>query len=228
VNQSDKDREETMTKHDSVSVLRAAVVSAGLMAGLLATSSASAGNIIDDWASVKAPPPPALKEVTVDPATTALLMLDFVHSGCNEERRPRCVASLPIMKKLVGEARAAGATVIYSITPSTKPEDIWEDVAPMAGEPLVTSNSDKFLRTDLAKILADKGIKTVITVGTAAQGAILYTASEAALRGFAVIVPVDGISAEDTYFEQYVVYGLSKAPGIGSHVTLTSVDMMKF
>ena len=33
VNQSDKDREETMTKHDSVSVLRAAVVSAGLMAG---------------------------------------------------------------------------------------------------------------------------------------------------------------------------------------------------
>ncbi len=83
-------------------------------------------------------------------------------------------------------------------------------------------------RTDLEKILADKGIKTVITVGTAAQGAVLYTASAAALRGLQVIVPVDGVSAEDTYFEQYVVYDLSKAPGVSGKVTLTTVDMMKF
>lgn len=217
-----------MTKHHDVSVLRAAIVVATLAAGSLAALPARAGNIIDDWASVKAPPPPALKEVTVDPSTTALLMLDFLHSNCNDQRRPRCVASLPTMKKLLGEARAAGVPVVYSITSSAKPEDIWADVAPKDGEPIVQASVDKFDKTDLAKILADKGIKTVITVGTAAQGAILYTASAAALRGFNVIVPVDGLSAEDTYFEQYVVYDLSKAPGVSRHVTLTSVDMMKF
>jgi len=190
-----------MTKHHDVSVLRAAIVVATLAAGSLAALPARAGNIIDDWASVKAPPPPALKEVTVDPSTTALLMLDFLHSNCNDQRRPRCVASLPTMKKLLGEARAAGVPVVYSITSSAKPEDIWADVAPKDGEPIVQASVDKFDKTDLAKILADKGIKTVITVGTAAQGAILYTASAAALRGFNVIVPVDGLSAEDTYFE---------------------------
>ncbi len=218
-----------MTDSDSVSGLRVAVFAAVLViAGGLAASSASAGNIIDDWASVKAPPPPELKQVTVDHSTTALLMLDFLHSNCNNDRRPRCVDSLPTVKKLLGEARAAGVPVIYSISSSAKPEDIWEDVAPKEGEPIVKASVDKFDKTDLAKILADKGIKTVITVGTAAQGVILYTGSAAALRGFSVIVPVDGISAEDTYFEQYVVYNLSQAPGVSSHVTLTSVDMMKF
>jgi len=48
----------------------------------------------------------------------------------------------------------------------------------------------------LEKILNDKGIKTVVVAGTAAQGAVLNTASQAAFRG--VIVPVDGMSAENT------------------------------
>ncbi len=30
-------------------------------------ASAQAGDIVDEWASVKAPPPPTLKPVTVDP-----------------------------------------------------------------------------------------------------------------------------------------------------------------
>ena len=49
------------------------------------------------------------------------------------------------------------------------------DVAPEAGEPHVLSGPDKFLHTDLEKIFKDKGIKTVIAVGTAANGAVLYT-----------------------------------------------------
>ena len=56
---------------------------------------------------------------------------------------------------------------------------------------------DKFLGTDLEKILKDKGIATVIIVGTAAHGAVLYTGSGAAMRGMNVIVPVDGMSSVD-------------------------------
>ena len=51
---------------------------------------AQAANIVDEWASVKAPAAPALKPVTVDPKTTALLMLDFMNQNCG--KRPRCVA----------------------------------------------------------------------------------------------------------------------------------------
>ena len=36
------------------------------------------------------------------------------------------------------------------------------------------------------KILKDKGITIVVTLGTSAQGAILYTASGATLRGLKV------------------------------------------
>ena len=195
------------------------------MAGVAATS-VGAATIIDEWASVKAPPAPALKPVTIDPKTTALLMLDFMHQNCNEQRRPRCVASLPVMKKLLGEARAKDTLVVYSIIANTTTKDIWADVAPKGNEPWVQASADKFYNTNLDKILKDKGIKTVIAVGTAAQGAVLYTASAAALRGYKVIVPVDGMSAENTYFEQYVVYNLANAPTISNQVTLTSVDMM--
>jgi nicotinamidase-related amidase len=84
-----------------------------------------------------------------------------------------------------------------------------------------------FLRPILEKILNDKGIKTVVIVGTAAQGAVLNTASQAAFRGLRVIIPVDGMSAENTYFEQYTAYHLANAPGVGQEVTLTKMDMIK-
>ncbi len=87
--------------------------------------------------------------------------------------------------------------VIYSIIANSTPADVIKDVAPLADEPSVLSGPDKFRNTDLEKILKEKGITTVITVGTASNGAVLYTASGAALRGMNVIVPVDGMSAVD-------------------------------
>ena len=117
--------------------------------------------------------------------------------------------------------------VIYSITTSATPADIAKELAPLNGEPIVKAPADKFFKTDLEKILKDKGIKEVVVVGTAAQGAVLYTGSEAAFRGFKVIIPVDGMSAENTYFEQYTAYHMTHAPGVGQHVTLTKIDMIK-
>ncbi len=189
---------------------------------------ARAETIIEEWTSVKVPAAPALKPVTVDPKTTALLMLDFMHQNCNDKRRPRCVASLPAMKKLLAEARAHNMPVIYTIINKTTTKDIWADVAPKGDEPWFLSGPDKFLKTDLEKTLKAKGIKTVITVGTAAHGAVLYTASAAALRGYNVIVPVDGVSAENKFIEQYVAYNLTHAPVLAGKVTLTKSDMIKF
>jgi hypothetical protein len=39
---------------------------------------ARAETIIDEWSSVKAPPAPTLKSVTLDPKTTALLVIDII------------------------------------------------------------------------------------------------------------------------------------------------------
>jgi nicotinamidase-related amidase len=195
---------------------------------LIAPKPAPAETIIEEWGSVKPPPPPQIESVTLDPKTTALLMLDVIHQTCNETRRPRCVASLPAIKKILTAARDKKMLVVYSLIPHASPSDIWAEVAPMPGDPLVTGKLDKFIRSDLEKILADKGIKTVVAVGTAAHGAILNTAAGAVQRDLKVVVPVDTLSADNTYIEQFVVWDLVNAPEMKGNVTLTKSDMLKF
>jgi nicotinamidase-related amidase len=92
----------------------------------------------------------------------------------------------------------------------------------------VQSSADKFFRTDLEKILKDKGIQNVITVGTAANGAVLLTGTDAGIRGFNVIVPVDGLSSVDAYSEQFSVWQLANGPTFAQRVTITKIDIIKF
>ena len=202
------------------------IMAAGI-AILLLQSPLAAQTVVDEWQRVAAPPAPELKPVTIDPKTTALLLLDFNKQTCNAERRPRCIASIPKVKKLLADARMKGMAVIYSLSTGASPADIAGDLAPRAGEPVVTSGPDKFMGTDLEKILKDKGIQTVIVTGTAAHGAVLYTASGAALRGIQVLLPVDGMSAENTYAEQYTAWHLANAPRVSTKVILTKIDLMK-
>ena len=75
--------------------------------------SPSVADVISDWNSAVAPPPPELKEVTVDPSTTALLFLDIMKGNCTA--RPRCVAAMPNLKRLHDEARAHNMVVWYSL-----------------------------------------------------------------------------------------------------------------
>lgn len=184
-------------------------------------------NIIDEWASVNVPPPPQLKRVTIDPKLTALLVLDIQNQNCNKERRPRCVASIPKIQSLLSEARSKEMLVVFSLTRRANVSDIRKEVAPLEGEPVVRSGVDKFFGTDLEKILKNKNIEMLILTGTSAHGAVLHTATGAALRHFRVIVPTDGISAGTPYAEQYTVWHLVNAPGSRRQVTLTRVDLIK-
>jgi nicotinamidase-related amidase len=196
---------------------------------LVSSVASSAQTVIDEWANMKAPPAPELKGVTADPKTTALLMLDFVKQICNENRRPRCAASLPAAKQLLAEARAKGMLVVHSgVAIAGFTGETVADLAPEGKEPVVQGGPNKFLNTELEKILKDHGIKTVIVAGTAAHGAVLHTASEAVFRGFSAIVPVDTMSADSAFVEQYVAYHFTSAPRVAAGTTLTRVGMIKF
>jgi len=207
---------------------------AALAAALVYVAPATAQTIVDQWSSVKVPPPPELKPVTLDPKTTAILVMDFVKQTCNNERRPRCVASIPKIEKLIAAARAQGVMLISTTVPPVPIADTLPAVAPKGNDPVVVAFVDKFTLGDkdtgLQMMLKDKGITTLVAVGTAAHGAVLYTATAAASRGFNVIVPVDGMSGDGQvlYDEQAVAYILTHAPVVSSKVTLTSVDMIKF
>ena len=209
-----------------------------LTAGLSYGAPSSAQTIIDEWQSVKAPPAPELKSVTLDPKTTALLVIDMIKQTCNEQRRPRCVVAIPKIEKLLAAARASGVTVIYSLFPSPSPatfpnpviSDYVPALAPKGNEPVVTAFVDKFMLGDkdtgLQKILKDKGITTLVPVGVASHNGVLFTSVLAALRGFNVVVPVDGMAGNNAYEDQATDYILTSS--IVYKVTLTSVDMIKF
>jgi len=197
-------------------------------------ASATQASVIDDWNTIKVPAAPVLKPVSVDISDTALLLLDFngaqdpSKGPCNTKNKPRCIASLPKVEKLLNEARKSGLPVIYSITGGATKGDIATVLAPKKGDAVVQSGANKFINTDLEKILSAKHIKTVIVTGTASEGAVLNTAAYAALKGMNVILPVDGMSSTDPYAEQYVAWHFANAPGVSAKTTLTTIDEIEF
>ena len=204
------------------------LIAAALAALFLAPGMSRADDIVSSWASVKLPPAPQLKPVKVDAGQTALLLLDFDTHNCNPDKRVSCFASVPHVEALLTAARAGGMTVAYSTVATGSIADVPTALAPKPGDPVVRGGVDKFLGTDLADVLKAKSIRTVIVTGTSAHGAVLYTASAAALRGFfEVIVPVDGMSADDPFAELASAWVLVNAPAsVSSHVTLTRSAMI--
>jgi nicotinamidase-related amidase len=208
----------------------AVVVLSAAVAGAAIVAAARAETVIDEWAGVKLPPAPALKPVTLAPRETALLAMDFTTQTCSSERRPRCAASVPKVAKLVAEARQKGAYVIYSVAlPGSTAADILKELTPQAGEPVLPPlGPDKFIASDLDKMLKEHGIRTVIAMGTQAHTSVLHTGAAAALRGFKVIVPVDAMSGDDAWPELYTAWHLAHAARIAPQVTLTRMDMITF
>jgi nicotinamidase-related amidase len=211
--------------------LRGWVAVAGTLMLAFAASSLAA-DILDDWDTAKAPPKPEIKSVTLDGSTTALLILDMMKTNCGA--RPRCVATVPSVKRLHDAARAAGAMVWYSLVGSngqaTPADMIDQGFAPREGEWVRQNGPDKFIGSNLEEKLKARGIKTVIVCGTSFQGVGIGTGGGAAQRGYKVVVPVDCLSSEDTYTEQYATWHLFKAgPAVvTSQVTLTRSTMVKF
>jgi nicotinamidase-related amidase len=209
---------------------RRVVTFAVVLAAAFVANTAKSQTIIDDWYQAKLPAPPQLKPVTLVPSETALLVMDFTVQTCTPEKRKRCADSVPKVKPFVETARSKGALIIYSVAvPGSVPGDVLKELTPAAGEQVLPPlGPDKFINSDLEKTLKDKGIKTVVVMGTQAQTSVLHTGGEAALRGFKVIVPVDAMSSDDLFPELYTAWHLARAARISDQVTLTRLDMIGF
>jgi nicotinamidase-related amidase len=210
---------------------RFAITAAGAL--LVATlGSPSVADVISDWSKATIPPPPELKEVTVDPSTTALLLLDIMKAGCSA--RPRCVAAVPNIKRIHDMARAHNMMVWYSLVGAggkATPADVMDPgITPRTGEWFHQGGADKFVGSTLNPLLRENGIKTVIICGNSYQGAAAGTANGAAQRGYKVIIPVDCSAGEDEFHELYATYHLAKGGPVNltSNVTVTRTTMIKF
>lgn len=184
--------------------------------------------IIDQWERVKIPAAPELVEVKLKIRETALLVLDIQNQNCNQDRRPRCVRTLHHVQMLLQKSRKSGMLVVYTLTSAASKADIRREILPQRDEQIIKASVDKFYETNLEEILQENNIKTVIMVGTSANGAVLHTATSAVARKLEVIVPINGISSTYPYEEQYSTWHLMNAPGTRKRVMLTKAEMIQF
>src|SRR6195256_6571824 len=136
---------------------------------------------------------PALPDpvrVTLNPKTTALLVLDYVERICNSQ--PKCKNQmLPAMTPFMAQVRKAGLVVAYGTREESMSQWLPE-VAPAAGDIKIADVAqDRFYNTDLHKALKAKGITTIIMVGWKVSGSLTYSSVGAALRRYTVVIPMD-------------------------------------
>ena len=180
------------------------------------------------------PTVPAAVAVEVPVKGAALLVLDITSAVCTP--RASCVASLPKIAALIKKARDAKVPVLYSQTTAAG-STILPEVAPQSGEPTVATRADKFFNTNLDQLLKDRAVTTAVIVGSAANGAVLYTSFGANLRGYTVVVAEDGISGEPEFSVTLTRWQLLNQPGFANAdntplkataVTLSSSDKITF
>jgi nicotinamidase-related amidase len=215
-------------------VFRRRAVSLAVALATLAATTVAPLPLSGPAAAQELPTLPDPVAVTLDPRTTAFLVMDLTSANCPP--RPACVASLAPVAALLARARAANVFVVY--TGVTAPGATFlPEVAPLATEPVVVSSADKFFNTPLDEILTANGIETTIMVGTSSIGAVLYTAFGANQRGYTVVVAEDGISGNNDFQTFLARYQLLNQPGATNvdnqplrerAVTLSRTDLIQF
>lgn len=185
--------------------------------------------VTDAWDEVEAPSPPPLHAVTIDPKTSALMLLDFLGEVCTD-RRPRAAAAVPKLQKFLQAARNRGMTVVHTTTRKGRPDgsDLAAPIKPISGEKVYTAPFNKFHGTDLDQYLRSRGVKTLVIAGTSPNGCLLFTVAGAVLNGYRAIVPIDGMPAATLYQEQFVAWEFVNGPGFRETTVLSSFDKIGF
>ena len=166
------------------------------------------------------------REVSVDPRTTALIVVDmqndFVKPG-GALVVETAAATIPAIQRLLALARAKGMKVFF--TQDTHEEGdiefpIWgphvlrgtwgwqivDELAPRPGERVIEKlRYDGFFGTPLDHELRLAAIQNVIVCGTVANICVLHTAGSAALRGYRVVLLIDAISAIAPFDQQAAI-----------------------
>jgi len=174
-----------------------------------------------------APRRPKMRPFVIDPARTAMIVVDmqndFVAKGAPMET-PAARAMVPMLRTSLDSCRQNGVRVIYTahvhrpdgsdlgnfkeldsriaghkaLVDGTEGVDIYPELAPMAGEHVIKKHRySAFFNTDLDTILDEWGIDTVIICGTTTENCCLSTARDALFRNYRVAFLSDATATYD-------------------------------
>lgn len=168
------------------------------------------------------------------------MLNDFVQPGAPLEV-PNNRTILPALQQRLAEARASGTPAIYICDAHVEndPEfsrmgwpphalrdspgaQVVDDLAPLETDPVVTKGSySAFLHTGLEGLLQSLDIDELVLTGCVTNICILFTAYDAVVRGYRVVVPADCVAAldpQDGAFalkQMRTVLGVRIVPGEG-------------
>ena len=167
------------------------------------------------------------EQVEVDPARTALLVVDMQNDFVDTQgslRVPDAAGSIPVIAALLERARHAGMRVVFTqdthrdddpewqIWPEHAREGSWgwqiiDELAPLDHETVIRKlRYDAFYDTPLDHLLRLWGVTTLVICGTLANICVHYTAASAALRWYDVVIPQDAISALEPFYLEFSLH----------------------
>jgi nicotinamidase-related amidase len=194
---------------------------------------------------------PEPQPFTLDPAKTAVVVVDMQNFFLRGEERARMAPTIEGTVELLRKAREAGAKVIYIQTERTtetldvarfgrEPRlfkdtydwEIAEEVAPLPGEPIVLKESyDPWARTKLEDVLAAEGIDAadwnIIVPGVSAAVCAHACALGFSNRWYMTLIPLDGTAA-GTLEEEARVYAQYLSDTYNWKIAFTSSELVTF
>jgi nicotinamidase/pyrazinamidase len=157
---------------------------------------------------------------------TAVVVCDMIVDHLTPGRVleiPRAREIVPALASRIAAARSDGTPIVYvldrhdpddpeldvwgthALTGSSGAE-VWPDLAPMAGDAVVTKPSySGFHETDLERVLDDLAVDRLVLTGCATEIQLMTTAADALQRGFAVEIPADSQAGSSEVGEAVVM-----------------------
>jgi nicotinamidase-related amidase len=146
--------------------------------------------------------------------SAALIVIDMLNPYGHDDAQPlmRSVAdAIPSISELVGGSTDAGVLTVYvndnrgdwsagrhelvqAALNGAAPELV-EPIAPSAGTPFVVkARHSIFYETQLEYLLRQEGVNRLVLTGQVTEQCILYSALDAYVRHFEVVVPRDAVA----------------------------------
>ncbi len=156
------------------------------------------------------------EKVKLNPKETAIIVVDMQNDFAHPDGKlfvPTSRDTIEPIRKLLDRARNKNVLIFYTqdwhrkddiefgiwgehAVAGTWGAEIIEELKPRSEDILIKKlRYDAFFGTPLDHLLRIYSIKNLVIVGTVANICVLHTAGTAALLGYKVIIPIDGISA---------------------------------
>ena len=194
---------------------------------------------------------PAAQPFVLDPAKTAVVVVDMQNYFLRGEERERMATTIAGNVNLLRKARAAGAKVIFIRTIRSdqtldvtrfgrKPTllrdsfdaEIAEELTPLPGEPIVEKQSfDPWARTLLEDVLAEQGIVAsdwnIIVPGVSSAVCAHACALGFSNRFYMTLIPLD-CTAAGSVEEEARVYAQYMSRTYNWKIAFTSSDLVEY